>query len=104
MILSLVLGLVLGAASIIFALQNTFPVTVTFLSWGLNASLAIIIILSLLLGALISILITIPGVIRNYFTISGLKKENRKLHEEVVRAQKAEITSLVPPTSQPPRE
>lgn len=90
------MGLILGAAGVIFALQNVFPVTVTFLGWEMTASLAVIVILSLILGVLTSILMTVPGAIENYFTISQLKRENKKLIKEV--------NSPVPPSSQRPRE
>ena len=103
MLFSLITGLILGAAGVIFAFQNVFPVTVTFLGWELSASLAVIVILSLIIGALTSILMTVPGAIQNYFTISHLKRENKKLVKEVVSA-KEEINSPVPRASQPPQE
>jgi lipopolysaccharide assembly protein A len=95
MLLSLVLGLIMGAAAVIFALQNVFPVTVTFLAWELTSSLAVLIILSMVMGILISILMTIPGAIRSSFTISKLKKQNKKLSNEVDTVK----TTLVGQTS-----
>ncbi len=84
MLLSLILGLIIGAVSVTFALQNLFPVTVTFLVWELTSSVAIIILLSGLVGAIISVLLTIPGALKSTFAISKLKKENKKLTDEIV--------------------
>ncbi|OHA58094.1 MAG: hypothetical protein A2571_03580 [Candidatus Vogelbacteria bacterium RIFOXYD1_FULL_44_32] len=90
MIISLILGLLVGAGAVVFALQNTFAVTVTFLAWEITAPLAVLIILSLIVGILISILMTIPGDIQNAFTIYKLKKDNRKLNEQATTATKTE--------------
>ena len=83
MLLTLILGLLIGATAVVFAFQNIFQVTVTFMTWELTSSLAVIIILALLTGALISTLMTLPGAIKNSFIISKLKRENGKLKEAV---------------------
>ncbi len=90
MLLSLILGLVIGAVSVIFALQNIFPVTVTFLVWNITASLALLIVLAMFVGIIISSLLSIPGAISNALTISRLKKENKKLADEVEMARQKE--------------
>ncbi len=84
MLFSLLFGLIIGAGAVVFALQNVFPVTVTFLGWELTSSLAVLLILSMVVGALISMLLTIPGAFKNHFAISRLQKENRKLAEKIV--------------------
>ncbi len=101
MLLSLILGLIIGGATVIFALQNVFTVTVTFLSWELTASLAILIILSVLVGVLISLLMTIPGTIKNSFVIGKLKRENKKLTEELATAHQATTEVKVVATEVP---
>jgi uncharacterized integral membrane protein len=83
MLISLVLGLVMGAVSVIFALQNNFPVTVTFLGSDFTSSLAVITVLSILAGIIITLLFSLPGAIRNSFLISRLKKENKKMFDEL---------------------
>lgn len=97
MIISLILGLILGAVAVIFALQNITVITVAFLAWQIHGSLALILILAVLAGIIISLLISIPEVIRSSFTISSLRKQNKKLAEdleEVKRqpAQPAQVT------------
>ncbi len=83
MIIFLILGLLLGAVAVIFALQNVAMVTVTFLSWQFEGSLALVILFSLALGALISMLLSIPDSIRRSFQISSLKKHASKLEEKL---------------------
>lgn len=105
MLFSLFLGLIIGAGVMVFAFQNIFPVTVSFLGWELTSSLATLIILSMIVGALISALITIPKSIKNYLTIAKLQKENKKLAEEALAAQKAKeevvINNIEKPKIQP---
>lgn len=54
-ILLIVLLIIAG----IFSLQNAVPVTVTFLSWKFEASLAIVVLLSVLGGILMGAIITL---------------------------------------------
>lgn len=89
MLLSLIFGLIIGAISVVFALQNIFPVTVTFMVWELTTSLAVIITLAVLIGLIIAIIFSIPEIFRNMFVISNLKKENKKLSDELELVKKA---------------
>ena len=95
MIFPLILGFVLGAAVIIFALQNTMSVSLTFLGWQFESSLALLVLITFAIGVLISLLVSIPSAIKDGFRIMGLKKENRKLAEEVERARNAPDTVVV---------
>lgn len=103
MFIFFILGLVLGGVAVVFALQNIAVVTVTFFSWQFPpSSLAVILILSILAGILITLLILLPGSIGNYFKYKKLQKKNAELTEEL-RKQKeltlfAKITSPSPET------
>jgi lipopolysaccharide assembly protein A len=83
MLLSLMIGLIIGAISVVFVLQNIFPVTITFMFWEATTSLAIIILFAILIGFLLSVLLSIPGVVKNMFVISKLQTENKKLVNEI---------------------
>lgn len=87
MIILFILGLLLGTMAIVFALQNTDVVTVSFFSWNMTGSLALILTLSIVIGVIISILIILPESIKNYFRHKSLKKDNARLEEEL-RKQK----------------
>ena len=94
----LILGLVIGSISVTFALQNFFSVTVSFLVWDITASLALIVLVSILSGLLVATLFTIPKSIRKAFTISRLKKENKKMKKELdLLANKNEEAKVVIP-------
>lgn len=101
MILSLMIGFVLGAIALLFALQNTAVVTLTFLGWQFESSLALLVLVSLGVGVLISILASIPSALSASFRIMGLKKENKNLAQAVEEHRKAlqEVTvqNEVPP-------
>ncbi len=99
MILFLILGILLGAAAVLFALQNVTVITVSFFAWHLQGSLALILLVSIGVGMIISLLIILPESISNYFNFRRLKKENANL-EEALRKQK-ELTVFAkqaPPT------
>lgn len=78
-----------------FALQNVFPVTVTFLSWQITSSAALIIAVSVLAGLIIGALISIPGAISNALTVSGLKKDIRNLKDDLDAAQMKTQQTLI---------
>ncbi len=94
-----ILGLLIGAIAVIFVLQNVAVITVTFLAWHITGSMAVILIITLLSGILATLLIVLPGSIRNFWGYRTLGKEIQKLEEDL-RKQK-ELTFFAkktPPT------
>lgn len=87
-----IIGLVLGAVLIIFAAQNVTPITVAFLAWRFEGSLALILALAVTGGILVCAFLSLPDVIRKRFYISRLKRANDALKEEIVRKE-AEVES-----------
>jgi len=83
MIIFLIFGVLLGAVTVVFALQNIATVTVMFVSWQLEGSLAIVLLSAVLMGALISFVIALPSEVQKSLQISGLKKQNAKLQAEI---------------------
>ena len=92
MIILFVIGILLGAVAVVFALQNITVITVTFFSWQLTGSLALILLIAITAGMLIAIFLLLPEFISNYFKARRLQKENGKLAEEL-RKQK-ELTAF----------
>lgn len=92
MIILFVAGTLLGAVSVIFALQNVAIITVTFFSWQFTGSLAIVLILAMASGVIVTTLILLPESISNYFKFSNLEKENIEVREQL-RKQK-ELTDF----------
>lgn len=81
--MSLIFGLVLGAAFVVFALQNTQTVMVSFLGWGFEGSVALMVVAALLAGIIVSLLLSIPSFIRNMVNESNLRGHNESLRREL---------------------
>ncbi len=97
MIIFLLLGLVLGAVSVVFALQNITTITVVFMTWQIQGSLALIILLAVLTGLLIGFIVCAPEVIKKGLQVASLRKQNAKLNEALqnkgreVEAEKSKL-------------
>jgi uncharacterized integral membrane protein len=102
MIILFILGLVLGACAVFFALQNVTIVTVTFFSWQMTGPLSIVLLLTILSGALIVLLLLLPESVNGYFRYRKLQKTNVKLEEEL-RKQK-ELTAFAKTTNPTPAD
>lgn len=83
MTIFLFLSLVVAAISVIFALQNNETVEITFLVWTFEASLALVVLVSLALGALISFLASTPTMIRKDMTNRTMRKRVTELEASV---------------------
>ena len=70
----LVLSFIIAFVAIIFAIQNTIITPIRFLVWESEGSLALILFIALVAGALISYLATAPNQIRRRLTISNQRK------------------------------
>ncbi len=88
MILFLLLGAVLGGLSVIFVLQNVVPITVTFLTWQIEGSLAVILFLAMMSGVFVTLLVLLPGLIRDEFRYSRLQKEKEHVEDELTTTRK----------------
>ncbi|HEV7423845.1 MAG TPA: LapA family protein [Candidatus Paceibacterota bacterium] len=100
MIIFFIIGLLLGAVSVIFALQNVAVITVTFFSWQLTGSLALILSLAITSGILITMLILLPEFISNYFKYKNLKKDNTRLEEELRKQKELTVFAKHTPATQ----
>jgi lipopolysaccharide assembly protein A len=78
----IIVALVIAGVAIVFALQNFTAVTVTFLFWNLHASLALVLLLSVAVGVVISLLASLPGLIRGKWGAAGQKKKLASLNTE----------------------
>ncbi|MDO8729323.1 MAG: LapA family protein [bacterium] len=99
MIFSLIIGIALGAVSVIFALQNVTVVTLTFFTWQFEGSLALILLLAIVMGTLISLLIVLPESVKNYFRYKRLKKVNEKLEGELKKQKELTVFAKKTPAS-----
>ena len=84
----LIIGLILGGITVIFISQNIVPVSVLLFGWEIHASLSIVLIASILIGALIATLSCISEMIESSAKISNLEKYIKTLGEENVVLKK----------------
>jgi uncharacterized integral membrane protein len=78
----IIIALVIALVAVLFALQNLTVVTVTFFIWNTHASLALVLLVTLAVGVLISLLASLPGLIHGKWTTSGQKKKLAVLENE----------------------
>ena len=103
MILSLLLGFVLGAGALLFVIQNTTVVALTFLGWQFESSIALLVLLAMLVGVIFTLLMSLPGAIANSFKLRALTKNNQalakeaELHKQAADTAKSELLSVQTP-------
>lgn len=92
-----ILALVFAIVSVLFALQNTLPVTVSLLVWEFDSPLAVVLLMALALGAFSMALLSTPAVLRQQWQgskqnrrITRLEKENAELRAALVEWQSRE--------------
>lgn len=90
----ILLGFAIALFAILFALQNPTLVLVNFFVWQFQNPLALVILVTLAMGLLAGILLSMPAIVRRSWRIGGLKKQleilGRQLQEreqEVSRQQ-----------------
>jgi uncharacterized integral membrane protein len=110
----LIIALLIAILAVIFALQNAVTVSISFLVWKTEGSLALLLLVALVVGALISLLASLPALIRGTWTVGSQKKKlteleasladyTRKLNEAQSKLQgsaptrPAERTDVKPP-------
>lgn len=93
MILFIILAIILSVFVVVFALQNTLMIAINFFSIQINASLALVIVVSILVGAILSLLFMLPDLINNYFKLRNVTKSKAKLEQEL-NSYKAMVTSI----------
>ena len=83
----LIFSFVIAFFAILFAIQNTSVITIRFLIWETEGSLALVLFIALLAGALISYLATAPGQIKQRMTISNQRKRIAEVEGQLISTQ-----------------
>lgn len=78
-----IIGLLIGAAVVLFILQNIIPITVTFLVWQFTGTVALLVLFAAVAGILIGLLLALPALVSKGFQYSSLKKQTKKLAEDL---------------------
>ena len=85
--LMLIFGIVFAIGAVVFALQNNVAVTVTIALWQFNGSLALVLLIALGLGVLITGLVSSPTVIRRQWATARLRHQVTALEKTVAEQQ-----------------
>ena len=83
MLILVIVALLIAIFAVIFALQNTIMVTVTFLFWQFNGSLALILLVTLAVGAVVTFLAYLPALIRNHRSVRKLRRQATTLEKDL---------------------
>lgn len=97
----LILALIVAIVAVIFALQNPTTVTISLLFWQFEGSMALMLLVALTVGVLISLLLSAPAVIRRSRGAPGDKKTIDTLRGQVAERDK-QIEELEARLSAPP--
>jgi putative membrane protein len=97
----LIFALVIAVIAVIFALQNTMTVTISFLAWKVTGSLSLVLLVTLAIGAVIGLLVLAPSTIRHTLAASGHLKRLSALEKEL-EEHKAKVAELQKPKPVPP--
>lgn len=71
----LIFALIIAILLVIFALQNTMTIPVTLWAWKVESSIALFLLISFALGALVAVLISLPAVMKRRKKIHALQKQ-----------------------------
>ena len=83
----LVLALIIAIFAVLFALQNTAPITISIFMWEIPGSLALVLLVALALGVVIAFLAYLPSLIRNKMNLTRQRKKITALEKSLVEKQ-----------------
>ncbi len=82
-----------GIMSVAFAMQNNVPVTVNFMTWSFDSTLAMVILIAIGFGALAVALLTTPVALKHQWQSRRMRKQIRDL-EKTCQSQSSRISAL----------
>ncbi len=91
--LTVILSIVVAIGGVSFALQNNVPVTVNFLVWRFDSTLAMVLLVALALGALIVALVSTPATLKSQWNVARLRKQLDAANSSLLASQK-KVTDL----------
>ena len=107
MSLRMIFSMAIVVLAIVFALQNAAPVTVMFVIWRFDSSLALVLAGTFVLGALLAALLTTTASVRKSWKLSKQERKGGELEqrvaelEQLVAARDRRIAELEPRKDRP---
>ena len=93
MLFALIVALILAILAVFFALENTMVVTVSFFGYAIDGTLALFILIALAVGALVGVLVMIPGRIKSGLSNARHRKKIGTL-EANLEEQKTKVSAM----------
>lgn len=89
--------------SVAFAMQNNVQVTVNFLIWRFDSTLAMIILIAIAFGAVVVALLTTPLALKRQWQSRRMRRQIRDLEKtcEYQNRRISELESQIPAESEP---
>ena len=91
--LMIIAAIFVGIGAVAFAMQNNLPVTVNFLLWRFDSSLAMVLLLALATGAIVVALLTTPGTVRRQWQLARQRRQLEEM-EKRCEAQRVAMAEL----------
>ena len=90
-------ALIISVLAVFFAVQNNAPTTVSFAMWKFNGSLALVLLVAVAAGALISFFVSLPTNLKTRWTIRQQRKRLSELESSLatVRGQLEEAQKML---------
>lgn len=83
----LLIAALIAVFAVIFALQNAVPITVSFLFWQVESSLALILIMAFIAGVVTSLLFNMLSIIKKFRAANPKGKQVKETKKEVTLDQ-----------------
>ena len=101
MLIPFALALIIAVFACVFALQNAHTTAITFLTLKYEASLALVLLATFALGAIVSLLASLPTLIKGKLEMSRLKAKIKELEGAPSPEAPAPSPPKTPPSSSP---
>ena len=90
MVVLVIAGLVMAVIAVLFAFQNATVVAISFGVWEFKQSLAIVLICTLGLGIIISMLLSLPSILKRDWRVNKQKKQILELEQQLQSQNKTQ--------------
>lgn len=81
----MIFSLILAVLAVVFALQNTAMVTLSFFIWTFESPLALLLLIALTIGAIITTIVSLPGWIKTRHSTTVHKREVAGMEESLAK-------------------
>ena len=83
MVILVIAGLVMAVVAVLFAFQNAAVVAINFGTWEFEQSLAIVLICTLGLGIIISLMLSLPTILKRNWQVAKYKRKLDELQTQL---------------------